>query len=143
MKEGCGKDFIYGETVIINENGNTRNWHKKTPAIESISANSFKNGMVICHQSMILKKAIAKTFDTQWNVSGDIDWAIRSLKDAHSFYFYDQPVCWYLDGGVSEDYRWQSVKERFKLSVKHFGFIPTIIEQFKIGLQLIKRGRIS
>ena len=58
MKGSNNADIIYGLAVNIDEKGNTRPWHKKTPVAEKLSAKSFMNGMVICHQCMILKKIL-------------------------------------------------------------------------------------
>ncbi|HXH18202.1 MAG TPA: glycosyltransferase family 2 protein [Chitinophagales bacterium] len=143
MREGSGKDFIYGEAVIADEAGNTRKWHKKTPPPEKLSPRSFINGMVICHHSMIIKRSLVPEYDLHWKIAGDTEWAIRVLKNVRSCHYLNIPFCLYLEGGISADNRLKSVMERFHFSRKHFGLLPTLIEQVKIGFQIIQRGRIS
>ncbi len=143
MRDAQGKDFIYGETIVIDEAGNQRPWHKKTPPPEKISPASFRNGMVICHHSMIVKRGIAPEYDLHWRLSGDIDWVIRVLQKAQSHHYVNIPFCLYLDGGLSDKNRRKSVKERFYVSLKHFGLLPTLAEHVKIFFQMVRRGRVS
>ncbi|MGB4839007.1 MAG: glycosyltransferase family 2 protein, partial [Saprospiraceae bacterium] len=51
-----GEDFIYGNTVVVGKGGKTRPYHKKKPDQSVVSYRSFINGMVICHQSMIVRR---------------------------------------------------------------------------------------
>lgn len=143
MLESTGADFIYGETVIIDRKGNRRGWHKKTPSQKDISAKSLINGMVICHQSMLVKRSIAETFDLKWQISADIDWTIRALKKAKSFHHVHEPICLYLEEGLSDDFRIKAVTERYYILTKHFGLISTILEHFKMFGQFLKRGRVD
>jgi len=142
MKEGAGKDFIYGEFIMTDESGNTRKYHKKTPPPDQLSPKSFMNGMVICHHSMIVKRSLAPEYDLRWKVAGDTEWAIRVLKKVRSWQYVNIPFCLYLEGGISAKNRWKSVVERFHFSRKHFGLLPTLLEQFKIAWQVIRRGTV-
>ncbi len=140
MKGSNQADFIYGRAEYIDEYGNTRPWHKKTPSARELSRKSFMNGMVICHQCMIVKKSLAPRFRlSPWKVSNDIEWAIRVMDNIKTIHFWDGTFCQYLEGGISNKQKWKAVRERFDISVFHFGLFPTILEQFKIILQLIKR----
>ena len=143
MREAAGKDFIYGDVIRIDESGNQRGWHKKIPSPENLSPKSFLNGMVICHQSMIIKKEIAPEFSLSWRLANDIDWTIRVLKKAKSRQYVHIPFCYFLEGGLSANNRWRAVKERFIVTRNHFGVIPVLMEQVKIGFQVLRRGGIS
>lgn len=145
MMEGSNNsDLIYSRAVYITEEGDTRPWHKHTPLPRKLSKKSFINGMVICHHCMIVKRSIAPMHALEpWKVSNDIDWAIRVMENVQHKHFYDAIFCLYLDGGISEDQRMKAIKERFDICVKHFGYLPTIIEQGKIGVQTLLRGRVS
>lgn len=139
IKKSNGEDFIYGETRYINEYGKLKKWHKQTPQQNQISYKSFINGMVVCHQSMIIKKKIVQFYDINtWKVSSDIDWSIRTLKKAKSFYHYKDVFCYYLEGGISNKMRKKSIKERFFISIKHFGLCKTILYQFVIVVKYLK-----
>lgn len=133
-----GEDFIYGDTTVINEAGDTRSYHKKKPSQASISYRSFIDGMVVCHQSMIVKAEKVVLFDNiNYTIASDIDWAIRTLKNCKSFLDADMYISKFLDGGVSQNNRIKAVKERFWICVKHFGWLKTLWQQCKIGYTLI------
>ncbi len=145
MMEGHNNaDFIYGRAEFINENGETRPWHKTTPPPEKLNHKSFLNGMVICHHCMIVRRSMAPLFSLgPWKVSNDIEWSIRVMKNVKTKHFYDGIFCQYLEGGISKKQRIKAIRERFDISVFHFGYIPSIIQQVKILFRAIGRGRIS
>jgi glycosyltransferase involved in cell wall biosynthesis len=144
MEKHNGADFIYGDTIMVTEDGQQRPWYKKKPKATQISWKSFRNGMVICHQSMIVKRAKAPEYDiSTWKVSNDHDWTIRLLKECLTFCDTGIVMCHYLEGGISYKNRKKSFKERFEILLKHFGLIPTIWEHIRIAFQALLRGRIS
>lgn len=136
-------DFIYGETVIADRQGNKRGWHKKTPLQNEISARSLINGMVICHQSMLVKKSIAAPFNLKWKIAADLDWTIRALKKAKTFYHFHEPVCLYLEEGLSDNFRRTAITERYHILVEHFGLASTLAEHIKMFMQFLRRGRVD
>lgn len=143
MEAADGKDFIYGNVIRVDASGNQRGWHKRIPLQEELSPKSFLNGMVICHQSMLVKRQIAPEFSLVWKLANDIDWTIRVLKQAKSHLYIPIPFCYFLEGGLSAKNRWRAVKERFTVTRNHFGLFPVLAEQVKIGFQILKRGGIS
>ncbi len=144
IKNSNFSDFIYGKTTMVDEiSGKTRNWYKTPPPQEKMSHRAFINGMVICHQSMLVKRKCAVNYRTDLKVSADIDWCIRSLKNATTFYNADIVMCQYLEGGISGKHRKQSWKERFDILKQHFGLTATIIQHFKIVLNALKRGSVG
>lgn len=145
MMEGADDaDLIYSRAEYIDEKGNRRAWHKKTPPPAKINARSFLNGMVVCHHCMIVKRTIAPRYRLEpWKVSNDIDWSIRVMKNVKSTHFWDDIFCLYLEGGISANNRLDAIKERFNISVVHYGWGAAILEQIKISFQIIRRGKIS
>lgn len=143
MQSAQGKDFIYGETIIVDQKGNTRGYHKKTPKPENLSPKSFLEGMVICHHSMIMKRSLAPPYDLHWKIAGDTEWAIRVLKNVRTVHYVNMPFCLYLDGGISANNRWKSVIERFHFSRKHFGLLAALMAQVNIAFGVIRRGSVS
>lgn len=144
MKDSNDADFIYADAIFIDEEGNTRPWHKKTPRPDQLSARSFLNGMVICHHCMIVRRTMAPEYRLEpWKVSNDIEWAIRVMKNVKTYHFSEQNFCLYLEGGISEDARRKAIKERFDITRTHFGLAPTVLEQFKIVFQAMLRRRID
>ena len=144
LRQSNGEDFIYGDAVIVTEEGGQRPWHKKKPSDKDISYQTFINGMVICHHAMMVRRSKAVEYALQpWKVSNDLDWVIRVTKDCRSFRATELIWCNYLEGGISAKNRLRSVEERFDICVKHFGIVPTLAEQAKILFQLVQRGRLS
>ncbi len=137
------EDFIYGDVIRVDESGNERKWYKKTPGQGKLSARSFLNGMVVCHQSMIVKRTLAPGFDLNWKLANDIDWSISVLKQCKTTRFVDIPFCYFLEGGFSAHNRWTAVSERFIITKNHFGIVPAVLEQFKVIWQVMKRGGVS
>lgn len=133
-----GEDFIYGDTVIVNSEGVERPMHKPKPDQKSLSYRSFINGMVICHQSMIVKREKAVLFDDKnYKIACDIDWAIRTTKNCQTFLDTGIYISKFLDGGLSHNNRKRAVRERFWISVHHFGWSKTVYQQGVIVFQYI------
>jgi glycosyltransferase involved in cell wall biosynthesis len=137
-------DLVYSKAEFVDENGQHRPWHKKTPPPHQLNARSFMNGMVICHQCMLVKRSIAPQYDWQtWKIAADINWSIEVMKQVKTAHFHDAIFCHFLAGGVSDKRRRQAVKERFRISVQHFGLWSTLLVHVKIAFQVIKRGSVS
>ncbi len=140
MEKCAGADFIYGYTLKVNEDKTEmKGWHKRTPKPEELSEKSFLNGMVICHQAMIVKRSIVPDYDLKWKISGDIDWSIRTLKRVKTKCLFDSVMIYFLEGGVSAVQRKKSWKERWRLLNKHFGFMPTLASHIKIVKEHLKK----
>jgi glycosyltransferase involved in cell wall biosynthesis len=137
------EDLIYGDAERVDEEGNSRGWHKKTPAAEQLSAKSFLNGMVLCHQSMIVKRSVAPEYSLEWMITGDIDWAIRIMMNVKSKKYINSVFCRFLDGGISSARRKKALRERFDVLRKYYGFLPTLLAHLKFGFQAVRRGSIS
>lgn len=136
------EDLIYADAVVIDEWNNEKPWHKKTPPDSEISAESFLNGAVICHQCMIMKREKALLYDLQWKIVADLDWSIRCVKDCHSFYYHRQKFCKFRRGGLSDKQRAYALYERFRLFVKHFGITRTIMQHvYFFGGAVLKKFR--
>lgn len=145
MKGSDNADLVYGLALRIHEEtGERRAWHKKPLSPEQLSYKSFITGMVVCHQCFVVKRSCAEKYDlSKWRIANDIDWCIRTMKNVKTKHFYNEVFCHFLEGGVSDERRWKAVRERFEISIKHFGIIPTIIQQFKIAWSVLLRGRMD
>ena len=122
-------DFIYGETFIVNEQGEILG-ARRLKAPEILNWKSFKKGMLVCHQSMLVKRSIAPIFDLQYKYSEDFDWAIRCLRKSRNIHNTHMVLSHFLDGGVSKKKMKASLKERFRIMSKNYGLVPTIIRHF-------------
>jgi len=119
-------DFIYGETLIVDENG-TIMGERRLKAPEKLTWNSFKQGMLVCHQSMLVKRIIAPEFNLDYRYSADFDWAIKCLRKSSVIFNSGMVLSHFLDGGVSKKKMRASLKERFRIMAANYGWFSTAI----------------
>lgn len=129
-------DLIYGDTAIINEQYELVGMRHLRPPV-NLTYKSFLNGMVICHQAILAKKAIVPLYDTSYKVAADIDWAIRLTKNAQSTFFYPEPLIRFMQGGISTQHRFKGLQERFQVQKKYFGLLPTLVHTLWLGSKYI------
>jgi hypothetical protein len=119
-------DIIYGETEIIDKEGISLGMRRlKVP--KRLSLNSFKMGMLVCHQSFIVKRALSPEYDTKYRFSADFDWCIRCLKKASYILNIHLIISSFLDEGMTSINRKESLKERYIIMCKYYGKISTNI----------------
>lgn len=138
-----GEDVLYGETVMLNESFESQGLrsYKKLP--DRLTWHSMKKGMVVCHQSMLVRRELAPEFDLNHPYSGDIDWTIRLLKKTDKTLNTHTILSKFLAGGVSSKKRKASLIDRFKILKKHFGLFATILVHIEFLVNAILRGRIG
>jgi len=129
-------DFIYGETCVVNEQGEILGARRlKSP--EKLDWKSFKMGMLVCHQSMLAKRSVAPLFDLKYRYSSDIDWTIRCLLISKNIHNTHIITSHYQDGGVSTKKMRASLRERFKIMAKYYGFLPTAFRHLWFGCRAL------
>lgn len=131
IHQGGFTDCIYGETSIIDATGQHLAGRRLRPPV-SLNWKSFRMGMCVSHQSMLMRKSIAVPFDLNYRISADIDWSIRCLKRATSTAYCAIIVSDFLIGGVSAKNQRQSWIERWKIMRVHYGLWSTMWSHFKI-----------
>lgn len=129
-------DVYYGHTKIIDRNGNIIGDKRQKPPKE-LNWKSLKFGMCVSHQSFIAKRALCEPYNLNYKLSADIDWVIRVLKKAKTIVNVNQTISKYLEGGASVKGRGVSLKERYKIMVDHYGFVPTVFNHVYITFRLI------
>lgn len=126
-----GKEFpdvIYGETAIIDEEGHFLHMRRlSTP--EHLHWKSFKQGMLVCHQAFFARRelALANPYDLQYRFSADFDWCIRIMKQSKNLHNTYLTIIDYLNEGMTTQNHKASLKERFRIMAKHYGWISTIL----------------
>lgn len=118
-------DIIYGETGIWDEKGK-RIGGRRLKAPEHLTWDSFKWGMLVCHQSFIAKRAIAPFYNLQYRLAADYDWCIRCLKQSVLIVNSRRELSGFLEGGISGKYRKKGLKERFRIMCKYYGYGGTL-----------------
>jgi len=75
---------FYGDTMIVNTGFHEIGLRRLRPP-EVLSWKSFKKGMLVCHQAIIVSRKIAEPFDPQYGHSADFDWVVRALRKAQGY----------------------------------------------------------
>ncbi len=129
MPSNALPDILYGETNIVDINGAFIS-RRRLRAPKKLNWKSFRMGMLVSHQSFIAKREIAPLYDLKYRYSADVDWCIRCMKVAGTIFNTHCTLCNYLNEGLTTANRKASLKERFSIMVKHYGWGSTIIHHF-------------
>jgi glycosyltransferase involved in cell wall biosynthesis len=120
---------IYGDTHIVDAQGNFLRNRRLTPP-EHLTWQSFKEGMLVCHQAFYINRQIALPYDITYRFSADFDWCIRCMKEGEKQgmqnLYVHEPLADYLAEGMTTANHKASLKERFQIMAKHYGLLPTI-----------------
>lgn len=127
-------DIYYGDTLITTPEGSPLGLRsKKLP--ERLTWQSLKRGMVVCHQSFIVRREIAPLYDLHYRYVADIDWVIKCLRSAISVENCHVILSEFAEGGVSTRNRRASLIERWSVMRRHYGLIRTIIEHLRFIIE--------
>lgn len=121
-------DVIYGETAIVDEKGHFLHM-RRLSAPEVLHWKSFKQGMLVCHQAFFARRelAVAHPYDLQYRFSADFDWCIRIMKQSTVLHNTRLTLVDYLNEGMTTKNHKASLKERFRIMAKHYGWISTVL----------------
>jgi len=128
-------DVLYGGTMIVDEQEKEIGDRRLKPPAK-LSWKSFKQGMVVCHQSILVKRELAPEYNLEYRLSGDIDWAIRATKGATQIHNSGLILSRFMEGGLTEHNIKAGLKERFRIMTHFYGFIPTVLRHFLFGIRL-------
>ena len=120
-------DIVYGQTQIVNSRREIIGMRHLT-APRQLTADSFKRGMLVCHQAFVARREIVPLYDLGYRFSADYDWCIKCLKKSRkNSYVGDEPIISFLTDGLTDKYHKKSLKERFDIMCKNYGTITTVL----------------
>lgn len=128
-------DIYYGETEMYDAEWKSLG-QRRHCAPEVFNWKSFKYGMSVSHQAIYIKRSITEPYDLKYKYSSDIDWIIKAAKNASSIVNTNRYVAKYLVGGMSKKKHLASLKERFQIFTKYYGFLPNLLNHFVIAFSL-------
>lgn len=132
--------IVYGQTQIVNaDRKRIGDRHLTAPAI--LTLDSFKEGMVVCHQAFIVLRKLVDNYDTRYKFSADFEWCIRCLQRSHRNCYIDRILIDYLSEGITTSNRWRSLWERFKIMSFYFGFFPTLYRHVGFYFRNMRRNK--
>lgn len=130
--------IVYGQTQIVDHTrSRIGDRHLIAPAV--LTLDSFKDGMVVCHQAFVVLRKLVDNFDTRYKYSSDFEWCIRCLQRSHRNFYIDRILIDYLAEGVTTANHKASLWERFKIMCHYYGHLPTIGRHFKFLYRNLKR----
>ncbi len=141
-----GGDVYYGDTEMIGSDGTSYGKKTlKTPP-ENLTWRSMIDGMVVTHQSLIVRKSLCPDYDLKYRYVSDIDWTIRVLKKSGRVVNTRRVLSRFLIGGFSRKNTMKSLRERFGMLRVHFGLFRVIINHVKLSFRflvyIVKRRKL-
>jgi hypothetical protein len=140
-------DVLYGEVMLADDarrHLGTRSELSAQKLPTHLTWKSLRLGMVVCHQAILVRRSIAPFF-IENNLTADIDWVIQALKKSRETINTALILAEYLQGGVSKKRHRQSLKDRYAVLQRHYGFLPNIFGHVWILLRatLHRLGRLG
>lgn len=138
-------DVYYSDTLLVREDGSSIGLRSQVTPHDLPSKISWKDlqlGMKVCHQSLLVKRKNAPSYDAS-NLSADLDWEINSFQQAKTIIPLNFVLCRYLIGGLSVQQHRRSLIDRFLVLKKHYGLLPTLynhVRMFWRGYRFIKKN---
>ena len=132
--------LIYGHTDLVDEHGTFLRHRRLAPPREGLTWRSFRQGMLVCHQSFVARTEVALQFPyrhKKYRYSADFDWCIRIMKEAERQHM---PLVGardaegqlliisdflHSDDGTTRQHHQASLWERFRIMGRHYGWIVT------------------
>lgn len=118
-------DVLYGETDIVDSEGHFLH-KRRLAAPEVLTWRSFQKGMLVCHQAFFARRDRVEPYDLQYRFSADFDWCIRIMKKSKVLHNTHLTLIDYLNEGMTTRNHRASLKERFRIMAKHYGWISTV-----------------
>lgn len=137
---GSQPKVVYGDTQLVNKSGIiTGPRHLSAPQI--LTADSFRQGMLVCHQAFMVRRDVAPLYNTDYRFSADYDWCLRILQETtpDECVNLHQNTILYLDEGMTTRNHRASLLERFTIMRRHFGLAPTLGAHCGFLLRSLKR----
>lgn len=131
-------DILYGETAIVDAAGHFLHM-RRLQAPERLNWKSFKQGMLVCHQAFFARHTLMEPYDLKYRFSADFDWCIRLMKKAHTFHNTHVTIVDYLEEGMTTRNHKASLKERFRIMAKHYGWMSTMLHHAWFAIRLVTK----
>lgn len=130
---------VYGQTNLVDDKGKYVGPRHLT-APDHLDLQSFAEGMVVCHQAFVALRRITPGFNPRYRFSADYEWCIKCLQHArHTVGLGDRVTIDYLAEGMTTRNLRASLRERFAIMCKYYGFWPTLGRHFRFAIRGLKR----
>ena len=131
-------DVLYGETELVDREGHFLRM-RRLSAPETLTWKSFRQGMLVCHQAFFARRDRVVPYDLRYRYSADFDWCIRVMKQSKVLHNTHLTLIDYLAEGMTTRNRNASLRERFRIMVKHYGWLSTVAHHAWFVLRLLTK----
>jgi glycosyltransferase involved in cell wall biosynthesis len=135
---------LYGNTDIVDGEGHYLHPRRLQPP-EHLTWRSFRHGMLVCHQAFYARTDIAKNlqYNTEYRYSADVDWCIRVMREGERaglpLYNINKVVACYTEEGATTRHHKESLKERFRIMCRHYGYLSTVLMHLWFVIRSMKQ----
>lgn len=130
---------IYGQTQVVNAQRQVVGMRHLTAPVH-LTAESFKHGMLVCHQAFAARRDIAPAYNLSYRFSADYDWCIRVLQQSdRNAYVGPEPIVSFLTDGLTDKHHKASLKERYRIMCHYYGTVPTALRHIGFALRALAR----
>lgn len=129
-------DVLYGETELVDHEGHFLRM-RRLQAPEHLTWKSFRQGMLVCHQAFFPRRDLVMPYDLRYRFSADFDWCIKIMKKSKVLHNTHLTLIDYLSEGMTTRNHKASLKERFRIMVRHYGWASTVAHHAWFALRLL------
>lgn len=133
-------DIIYADTRIVDKDRNVLGpRHLSVP--DKLTRDSFKRGMLICHQAFMVRKSLAPEYDLNYRFSADYDWCVKCIARTLPEHCVNlkRVTIDYLSDGLTDNHKIESLMERYAIMSKHYGTVSATLANLSFIPRMIKR----
>lgn len=132
--------IVYGQTDIVDNDGRYLG-PRHLCAPEHLTIDSFRQGMLVCHQAFVVLKQIAFFYNIKYKYSADYEWCILALQHSRHNAYVPETIIDYLSEGLTTKNHRKSLYERFRIMCTYYGFFPTVWHHAGFALRYIRRRK--
>lgn len=129
-------DVLYGETELVDHEGHFLRM-RRLSAPEVLTWKSFRQGMLVCHQAFFPRRDLVMPYDLRYRFSADFDWCIKIMKKSKALHNTHLTLIDYLAEGMTTRNHKASLKERFRIMTRHYGWTSTLAFHLWFVLRLL------
>jgi glycosyltransferase involved in cell wall biosynthesis len=129
-------DVLYGETELVDHEGHFLRM-RRLSAPEVLTWKSFRQGMLVCHQAFFPRRDLVMPYDLRYRFSADFDWCIKIMKKSKVLHNTHLTLIDYLAEGMTTRNHKASLKERFRIMARHYGWTSTFAFHLWFVLRLL------
>lgn len=137
---GKDVDIIYADTQLVDSQRRVVGpRHLSVP--ERLTFKSFARGMLVCHQAFCMRREDAPRYDLRYRFSADYEWCLRCLQEtpvARTRNLHTVAINYLTDGLTDKNHK-ASLKERYRIMCRYYGYLPTLLRHVGFALRAAKR----